>query len=53
MHNPLEVDEDDLHLLKTTTFLDCTSLGEESHVAPPYTNMGEALFSISSLGLEC
>ena len=33
-----------------TTFLDCAPLGEDSHIAPPYTNMGEALFGISSLG---
>ena len=40
--NRLEVDDDDLHLLKTNHLLDCASLGEDSHVAPPYTNMGEA-----------
>ena len=33
-----------------TTFLGRTSLGEDSHIAPPYTNMGEALFEVSSLG---
>ena len=32
-----------------TTFLDYTPLGEDSHIAPPYTKMGEALFVISSL----
>ena len=53
MLNPLEVEEDDLHLLKANHLLDCASLGENSHVAPPYTNMGEALFGISSHGLEC
>ena len=36
---------------RRTTFLDCASLGEDSHDAPPYTKMGEALFGISSLGL--
>ena len=35
---------------RQTTFLDCASLDEDSHVAPPYTNMGEKLFGISSLG---
>ena len=35
------------------TFLDCASLGEDSHDAPPYTKMGEALFGISSLGHGC
>ena len=25
--------------------LDCAPLGEDSHVAPPYTNMGEAPLS--------
>ena len=36
---------------RRTTFLDCASLGEDSHDAPPYTKMGEALFDISSHGL--
>ena len=35
------------------TFLDCTSLGEDSHDAPPYTKMGKALIDKSSRGLEC
>ena len=33
-----------------TIFLDYAPLGEDSHIAPPYTNMGETLFDISSLG---
>ena len=40
---PLELDDDDLDLFKWTTFLDCALLGEDSHIAPPYTNMEEAL----------
>ena len=32
-----------------TTFLGCVPLGEDSHIAPPCTNKGEALFGISSL----
>ena len=27
---------------RRTTFLHCASLGEDSHMAPPYTKMGEA-----------
>ena len=33
-----------------TTFLDCAPLDEDSHIVPPYTNMGETLFDMSSLG---
>ena len=51
--NPLEIDDDDLHLLMTNHLLDCASLGEGSHDAPPYTKMGRALYGISSLELEC
>ena len=29
-HNPLEVDDDDLHILKTNHLLDCAPLGEAS-----------------------
>ena len=39
--NPLEVEEDDLHLLKMH-HLPRLRFGEDSHVAPPYTKMGEA-----------
>ena len=48
--NPLEVNEDDLHLLKTH-HLPRLRFGEDSHVAPPYTKMGEAHFEKSSIGL--
>ena len=34
-----------------TTLLDCAPLGEDLLIAPPYTNMGEELFGIYSLGL--
>ena len=37
--------------LKWITFLDCAPLGEDTHIAPPYTKMGEAFFDISSHGL--
>ena len=40
-----------LTYLSWTTFLDCALLGEDSHIYLPYTNMGEALFNISSIGL--
>ena len=40
--NPLEVDDDDLYLLKTNQLLDCDPHGEASQIAPPYTYMGEA-----------
>ena len=48
---PLELDDDDLDLLSSGSFLDFAPLGEDTHIAPPYTKMGEALFDISSLGL--
>ena len=48
---PLEVDEDDLHLLKTH-HLPRLRFGEDSLDSPPYTKMGDALFGTSSLGLE-
>ena len=53
--NPLELDDDDTIFISSrrTTFLDCALLGEALQIAPPYTNMGEALFGISSHGLEC
>ena len=46
---PLEQDDDDLDLFKWTTFLDYASLDEDSHVAPPYSNVGEPLIGTSSL----
>ena len=49
MRIPLELDDDDLDLFKWTTFLDYASLDEDSHVAPPYTNVGEPLIGTSSL----
>ena len=36
---------------KWITFLDYAPLGEDSHIAPPYTKMGETLFRISSQAL--
>ena len=46
---PLELDDDDLDLFKWTTFLDYASLDEDSHVAPPYSNVGKPLIGTSSL----
>ena len=38
-------------MLFRSAFLDCAPLGEASHIAPPYTKMGETLFRISSQAL--
>ena len=46
---PVELDDDNLDLLKWTTFLDYALLDEDSHVAPPYTSVGEPLIGTSSL----
>ena len=45
---PLQLDDEDLDLFKWITYLDCASLGEDSHIAPPYSTMGENILGTSS-----
>ena len=49
LRNPLELDDDDLDLLKLEHLCWLRSLGEASQIAPPYSTMGKPLLGISSL----